>query len=507
MAVTNIPDNILAGRSVLRTDLTGDDLLDPKKVKADLERVLPQHARNAEQIRWLQEYHKGWHPYVQERVKRTRTDVDNKITVNHAWGFTRDIVGYFLGKPIQYTHRQGKFRRQMEAFNNVMHAESKALVDYEIAEDCSICGIGYRGMFTEDRPRNGTKLKLLRLDPLNNFVVRSSNPIKPTVYAVSFYETQGDTQNQTVIHYYVYAPTRQYHFTREGSSLVDVTGVKPELTYRDQKNINFGGGLPIQEYENNLVRMGDWETCIALMDALDCVSSDGVNDIQQAVNSVLVAMGMELTEDMFKNLSTSGLLNVKDIPPGTTPVVEFISQAMDADVGVSMREYLEATLRIIVGVPDRKTRGGGGGDTGDAVFMRDGWQDIDLVATSKEQYFIKAEREALDVMLYILSTVREVKSLTPTDIGIHFNRNKTSNLQSKAQTYQTLTSGDAPLAPVDALDMAGLTNNVPDVILRAESYAAERAEKRIAEQQAVNDGKPNSSEGGVSDAGDGDATD
>lgn len=504
MAITNIPPTALAGRGVLRTDLWGLDLLDAEKVKADLARILPQHAYIASQIQWLQDYHRGWHPAIQNRVKTTRKDVDNKITVNHAWAFTREIVGYFLGKSIQYTHRLGAYRDQMENFNAIMLAENKALVDYQIAEDCSICGIGFRGMFSDPQPRNGTKLKLLRLDPTATFVVQSSNPINPPAYAVSFYETQADTVGNKTTWYQVYTPTREFVFKIEHNGVL-IEIVPDDLVLVEERRINFGGGLPIQEYQNNLTRMGDWETTIALMDALDAVTSDGVNDIQQAVNSVLVAMGMELTPEEFDKLSSHGFLNVKDIPQGVTPVVEFINQAMDAEVGVSMREYLEATLRIIVGVPDRKTRGGGGGDTGDAVFMRDGWQDIDLVAASKEQYFIRAEREALDVMLYILSTNKEIDSLEAKDITIHFNRNKTANLQSKAQTYQTLTSGDAPLAPVDALDMVGLTNNVADVILRAESYAAERMQRRISEANAQT-GTANSREGAVPTVGDGSTT-
>ena len=97
--------------------------------------------------------------------------------------------------------------------------------------------------------------------------------------------------------------------------------------------------------------------------------------------------------------------------------------------------------------------------------MRDGWQDIDLVASSKEQYFIEAERKALAVMLYILDTFDEVKNIDASDIEIHFNRNKTSNLQSKAQVYQILSGGRA-LSPEDALGIADLTNNVSDVIMR-----------------------------------------
>lgn len=480
MAITNIPSDVLSGRSILRTDIT---TLNSETLKEDLKRVLPQHAYNRQQIRKLQEYLRGWHPEIQNRVKTTRTDVDNKITVNYAGSITRDIVGYFLGKPIQYTHRRGKFRVQMENFIHALKAENKPLVDYEIAEDCSICGVGYRGMFAEPTARNGTHLKILRLDPLDTFVVYSADPTKPPVYAVSAYETAGDSvgitgqQMNVSTRYKVYTPKAVYEYEDKTSNGMD-TMAGANLEYLRMTPFYAGGGLPIVEYRNNMWRLGDWETAISIMDALDAVTSDGVNDIQQAVNSVLVAMGMELGLEEFENLSTNGFLNVANIPPGVNPVVEFISQAMDADVGVAMRDYLEATLRVIVGVPDRKNRAGGGADTGDAVFLRDGWQDIDLVASAKEPYFIQAERECLTVMMAILDTYKEIKSLEAGDIEIHFNRNKTANLQSKAQVFQTLMgSPDNPmLAPEDALDIAGLTNNVADVILRREAFVKEYAE-------------------------------
>ena len=115
-------------------------------------------------------------------------------------------------------------------------------------------------------------------------------------------------------------------------------------------------------------------------------------------------------------------------------MLEYISPQLDPNSGISMREFLEATFRVIVGVPDRKTRGGGGGDTGDAVYLRDGWQDIDLVAANKEASFIRAEREALGTALRILSVNGEVPdTLKQSDIEIKFNRNKTSNIQSSAR--------------------------------------------------------------------------
>jgi SPP1 family phage portal protein len=484
MSISAIPDNILSGRSLLRTDLTE---FTAATIKTDLARVIPQHNHNANQIQFLQDYLKGWHPTIQERIKTTRTDVDNKITVDYAYSITRDIVGYFLGKPIQYTNRNGKFRKQMENFINSLSAENKALVDYQIAEDCSICGVGYRGIFSESAPRNGTALKLLRLDPRSTFVVYPSDPTKPAAYAVTSYQTQGVMGAETVVHYKVYTPSQMFLFKAPGSFGGVSNGA--DLTLVRGTDISFGGGLPIVEYQNNLWRLGDWEMAVSIMDALDAVTSDGVNDIQQAVNAVLVVLGADMDDETFNKLSTHGFLSVSNIPVGVKPEIKFISEAMSADVGVALRDYLEATLRVIVGVPDRKTRGGGGGDTGDAVFMRDGWQDIDLVATAKEPYFVQAEREALATILYILDTNDEVSNIKAIDIDIHFNRNKTANLQSKAQVFQTLTA--AGLAPEDALDIAALTNNVHDVILRMEAFAQKNAE-RLAKEALVSNDKSDS---------------
>jgi len=434
-------------------------------IQKDLNRILPLHFENRNDIAWLQDYHAGKHDAILNRVKTTRTDVNNKLVVNYAKSFTRDIVGYFLGKPIQYTNRKGKYRKQMENFTHALEAENKDLGDYQIAQDLSICGIGYRGTFVEKTPINGTHLKLSYLDPMDTFIVYPTDPTQSFGYAVTMHSSAGDQYGlNSYLYFNAYTVRNQFDYKSEMSNgIMPINGDSLELV--STKDISFGGMLPIEGYVNNMWRMGDWETEVSLMDALDTLASDGVNDIQQAVNSVLVAMGMELTQENFDNLSINGFLNVQNIPQGTNPVVEFINQAMDSAVGQSMRDYVESTLRVIVGVPDRKTRGGGGGDTGDAVFMRDGWQDIDLVASSKEQYFIEAERKALAVMLYILDTFDEVKNIDASDIEIHFNRNKTSNLQSKAQVYQILSGGRA-LSPEDALGIADLTNNVSDVIMR-----------------------------------------
>lgn len=450
-----------AGRIRLTTNAAYNPT--PADITADLPRVLALHAENAAEIKFLQDYYGGYHPAVLNREKATRKDIDNRIVVSYASALSRDIVGYFLGKPIQYTHRDGSMHESIRALNTIVTLENKPRIDHEIALDCSICGVGYLGVFYDERREDDNPLLLLRLDPKDTFVVYSSDPRLGPVYAGFMYSSAEDAGGQSTTELVVYTRTMQLTYTLEGGTDY---GASPTLV--STRPFFYGGHLPIIEYANNHWRIGDWELAIPLMDALDFAVSDTVNDLQQAVNAILVALGVDITDDIYRQLGERAFLCVPDIPPGVDPKIEYISQPIDANITTSLRDYLESLIRIIVGVPDRKERPGGGGDTGEAVYLRDGWHDLDIVAATKEPYFIDSERAALKAILYILRLTKSITDLTPNDIEIHFNRNKSANLQSKAQVFATLIASG--MHPADALDIANLTNNVNDVTMRMRQF-------------------------------------
>lgn len=519
--VTSIPSRLM-GRTRIFTDLTHDELSDEAKLRKDLGRALGIHAENARAIRYLQRYYLAQHPAILTREKRVRPDVDNRVVVDYAYAFTRDITGYFLGKNVRYVHRatfnaadvaeppadrpgessnavddtrsaamlneqaSEPGRREVERLTHIFDIENKNQVDLEVATDMSINGVGYKGLFVESSPRNGTHLHLRHLNPETTFVVYSAGDILEPMYAVSYWSNNPVDAAEAATYVRVYTPTKQFDYKTHGDltsfGAVGATGLEtPKAT-----DIDLGGYLPIVEYRNNAYALGDWEMAITLMDAIDTLASDGVNDIEQFVQSVLVAIGLEFNEETQATLNNIGVLNIPQLPPGMPypPELRYITPQLDAESGASMRDYIEATLRVIVGVPDRKTRGGGGGDTGDAVFLRDGWQDIDLVAANKESSFVLSEREALNVALYILKTYDEIGELTSADVEIKFNRNKSSNAQSKVQVLQTLWN---MLDPADALELSDLTTNVQDVIIRAEKAQQKRLENQLEEQRRVSE--------------------
>lgn len=469
----------LLGRQRLYTYLTQDEVLGANcaaKLIEDLEQnILPVHCVNAAEEEYLLNYYAGDHPQIEQRVKETRGDINNKLKFNFAKSFTRDIVSYFLGKPIQYVQRSQEHREAAEKLSNAFDAESKNLVDYNIATDMSICGVGYRGVFTEKNPKNGTHLSIVALDPRQTFVVFSPEPGVGALYCGTYYSTPPNpTTKESKTYYTVYTKTHKYVFVTPGQfGQISTTG----LSLESCSPIYLGGTLPIVEYDNTQMMIGDWESELSLMDAIDKIGSDSVNDIEQFVNSILLAQGFEMDAATLTSLEQNKMLNIPDVPPGVEVVVKYIAEQVDSSSVENLRDYLESTLRSIVGVPDRKTKGGGA-DTGDAVFLRDGWQDIDLVAGSKEQFFIDADRNALATALEIMKTFNEIDdNVRVEDFEIKFSRTKQANMQAKAQAYATLVGAEIPVDQADALEFADLTNNVSDVVERSQAYIEEERER------------------------------
>lgn len=149
----------------------------------------------------------------------------------------------------------------------------------------------------------------------------------------------------------------------------------------------------------------------------------------------------------------------------------------------NLREYLEEAYKTIIGIPDRKTRGGGGGDTGDAVKLRDGWANIEIVARIKESYFRIAKKKQIAVAIKILQLLGLAKiDFKTIDLDVKFTRNKNDNLQTKAQAYSTL-HGTKTLDPADAMEICDMTTDVVEVIDRGKKYWEDVAEQNLQLQK------------------------
>lgn len=442
-----------------------DEEINPSTIKDVIRKAWTTHKENVVDINKLID---NWSGTQNQNSKSVTIDfydksIENQTTINYNYSTVRTIVGYTYSQGAQITQRKGKHLKDIEKLIDVMGYENSETVDNESGNFASICGMAYFGTFpTKDLYSDympDYPIVTIALDPRTTFVVCSPELGNPVKLSVTYYVSK--EKNQTV--FYCYTDNETYKIVSKGQGVLNNEAEIVDI------DINPIGLNPIQLVKNNQFMQGDFELAIDVADALNLLASDSLTDIDNVIKSLLVIMNAELTDDEAAKARKNRILQLIG-QPGVNVDAKFIYQQLDSNGMQNLREYFEEAYKIIVGIPDRKTRSGGGGDTGDAVKLRDGWADIEIVARIKESYFKIAKKKQLGVAIKILQLLNMVsKEFKLEEIDVKLPRNKNDNIQTKAQSFSTIMSTEV-IAPEDALAMADMTTDITGVIARGKKY-------------------------------------
>lgn len=425
-----------------------------------LTEAFPIHTQNALECQELIDYTNGKHKAVLERTKEVRKGITNRIVINNAFAYTRTFTGYFLGQPIQFTAKREDdiLRDAIEELNNHTAQQSKAFVDIEVYTNSCICGIAYKGTFSNPDVKSeaDAPFTLVSLDPRYTFEVLSTAAGNKAVLTCTYHDSaEGDKKYHNFL---VYTDTEQITYKvpyREKSAVV----VEPAHLVPYQLGdgtlvdsiLHRYGRNPISAYYSNFSLIGKCELATGIMDAIDLLESNALDDVEQTVQSILTFFGVpeEQIEEIQKT-ETGDVLAFSG-QQGINQDAKFVTCALNSSTVSELREALYDQLKAIVGIPDRKTRGGGGGDTMGAVKLRDGWADIEVIARNDETFWRRSERNSLEIMLEILRQNRggeRFRDITARDIEISFVRNKHDDILSKVQAGATAYNINMPLSKV-----------------------------------------------------------
>lgn len=433
--------------------------MDINVVTRVLEDAFQIHELNRAEIKYLLDYRNGIQPIL-DKVKPIRPEINNKLVINHAQMVTRDIVGYFLGTPIQYIQSGADNKDEVEQLNRFVSFEDKSSVDLEIGEFQSICGVGYRIIFTDGQFADEIPFEDKALNPLNTFVVYQNDISEKPLMGVTYNVKYGDRNSVVGTKFYVY--------TAFGNYEIFFKGIFPTMGSVEFEFFPYNiGGVPIIEYPNNQWRVGDWELALSLMDAVNDLQSSRLDDIDQMVQSLLVFVNADIDSGRYDEMREAGIVLLTS-NSGNKSEVKTISTQIDQSGLNLFSQEVEKMLYAMLGIPERSNRAGGGGDTGQAVELRDGWADLEIVARNKETAFKKAEKQALKIILNILKNKLGF-NLSLLDVDIKFSRNKNNNLLVKTQSYQTLLATKT-LSPSDCLTIVDLVSDVNEFVSRGESF-------------------------------------
>lgn len=478
---SDFQDHVFLGRRVIYTSRTADQI-NENTIPSIINGAMERHRENSAEIGYLFRYFRGDQPILY-REKVVRPEINNRLVINNAFSIVRNGTGYFLGEPIQYTAKESADNENVRSLNSFMDSENKADEDMHLGEDAAICGTSYRLVSVDDAAEEDeSPFEIPSLEPWNTFVIYSSKAGHKPLLGVTYSPLLDDNGNTVGTSYVVYDRDFQYQYSVKG---VPTTKIQPKDMISAPK-AHFLGDVPIVEYPNNRWRIGDFEIVMTVLNAINDLHSDRMNSIKQVVDAVLVFIGCHLkTKEEnaaagdgdisdYESLKENGAVELPNAD-GTKADVKYVSSSVNQNDAEVFAQTLVDYAYAICGIPDRKQKGGGTGDTGDAVYLRDGYQSLELVARVKERSFKKSERQSLRMICKILKVFNGI-DLKPMQIDVKFIRNRTNNLVNKSQALSNLHSTGL-FAPEDEIQLIGVTDDPKQMAERGQAYKDAQAEK------------------------------
>lgn len=405
------------------------------------------HRKNSNDIDYLYKYFRGKTPIV-DRKKVVRPEINNKINENHAQEVVNFKVGYLLAEPCTYVRRgeDDAVSDDINALNNFMYTEDKPSFDRELAEWFEVCGVAYRMILPDREERDESPFELDVLDPRYTFrIYHSGFGRKPLCSVMVQRDTNG---GERLI---VYTP-KMYFEIQNG-----------KITKRRGHRL---GQIPIIEYRANNSLMGAFEPVLDIMDALNRLTSNRLDGVEQFIQSVMVFVNCDIDREKLEELKELGAVKIKSFD-GNMARVEILTSELNQTQTQVLVDYLYAQLLAKTGLPSTTKGGASTSDTGSAVLLRDGWQQAETRARDTETMFIKAEKEFLKLALYICKDIRGL-DLRLSDVNIKFTRHITDNALVKTQALlNMLTAGVAPLV---AISHCGMFHDPADVYAQSKEY-------------------------------------
>lgn len=450
----------LYGREVIYTDF---DEITPENVLKVLDKAMTVHARNRADIQYLYEYYKGKQP-VLDRSKEFRTEICNRIVENRANEIVSFKVGYLMGEPVQYVSRLTDDSGATDAINllnNFVFAEDKAAKDKELADWFTICGTAYRMILPDPKgEEDESPFEIYTLDPRNAFVVYHSGLGNKPMMGVKYV-----THEDGSVIFSIYTDKNYFEVLQPGTINQSNYTLKPII--KNEGHIY--GDIPIIEYPANSARLGAFEIVLPLLDALNNVSSNRLDGIEQFIQSLLILKGVDIESEEYKALRENGGLKVP-----LEGDAYYVTQELNQTQTQTLVDYMYQTILVICGMPNRNG-GSSTSDTGSAVIMRDGWSDAEARAKDTELMFKMSEKRFLRLAIRIANTLRDME-LKLSAIEIRFTRRNYENIQAKAQVLTTLLANDK-IHPRLAFEHCGLFVDPDLAYTQSKEYSDERKEE------------------------------
>ena len=427
------------------------DEITEENIVNELNSALVYHVRNMLQEEFLYWYTRGVQPILNRR-KDIREDILNIVQVNLASSIVDFKDGYFITQPCSYVARRKGVQTKLKKLNEYLYRSGKQDADNELAD--WFHRVGKSVLFVEPYDEEDTPFKAYALDPRSAFVVYSLRPGNKPVMGVNFVVRDGkamfDVFTETAV-YHLSGPVKGRMITTEKNCDYLVTA-----TTLDYVEPNVLGYIPLIEYRYNNINMAAFELAIPLLDEISNLTSNACDGIEQFIQSLAIAVNCEFPEDVtLTDIRKAGMIALRSIGENKADFKVLSEQLDQTQTKVLTDNLYDEVLRICA-MPSRSSNGSVYDVTGSAALVNFGWYQCDCAVRNTEDLFKKSNRQFDRIIVEILKR-KGLLDLDMNDFEINFVRNETSNVQAKAQAFQTLLA--AGMHPELAAAKSGISND------------------------------------------------
>lgn len=444
------------GRLKILCDIipTGDIEQDKRLIPKILDLTKPLHDRNVVDMKRLVDYYYN-KTNIAMKQKTQQPNINNKLVIDYPQIAVTTINAYCFANPLSFSSRNPDKDEQMKAFNDALDDDSYSEKAMNMYFNAGMTALGYRYITpaTEEQMERGVYFESnCDLSPLTTYCVYANNLKQEKICAVSFYEKKFYDQNtlrqiRTTTVYKVWTKYHEWEFYKQSGSWVNSIyyTVNPdgEMLEWDAYPLTYKR-IPVIENLRKVDGTGDYELALDLLDAINALASSRVDDVEQAVDYVILLRDIDTESDgaleRVKEALKQGILSFKSIQGATVqPEISVLDTKLNQSEVQTLQDFLCAKLEEVLNIPNRETRSSGG-DTGSAVESRNGFRSLENIAGIVTTNAKKTENESLEVILAMCRNIPNCpfKDLLPKDIEIKENRNRVENMNSASTSYATL---------------------------------------------------------------------
>lgn len=429
-----------------------------------LNSLLDKHYENVADEDYLYWYRRGLQPILY-RTKQIRPEINNKVVNNIASEIVAFKNGYLLTQPTFYVSRKNK-NRIVNSLNDYLYASGKNEADNVCIDWCHTVGLGV--IYVESSKDEDAPVKCYGMDPRQAFVVYSRRPGNEPLFGVNIVVADGVMKFDVI--------TNDHIYRLEGGQPDDVETEryipKGYATRVIGVEINSLGEIPIIEYTYDRNRMGAFESVLPLLDALNNITSNRADGVEQFIQSLMIFYNCSLGNDDDGNPITpsyireSGAIFLKSIGQDKADL-KILSEHLNQSETQVLINDLQKQICDIAGMPFTSSMTSSSDNVG-AVYLRSGWATADTMARNTEDCYREANRRFDKVFIKVLAQKDLIRKIKPSEIEIQFTRNEMDNLLVKTQGALNLKQ--LGLSPELVLAKSGVSNDPSGDVARSGDY-------------------------------------